>query len=300
MSIYERGLQRRDANHVALSPIDFLVRASEVYGGLPAVVYGRVKRTWGETFERRVRLASALASLGIKRGDTVAVMLPNIPAIVETHFGVPMAGAVLNALNTRLEVASILYMIEHGEAKVSIVDTEFAAIADRVRECFPEIKIICVQDFESDIDHGAMPNDIEYECFIASGDSNFEYLLPFPDGYVKLKDRSKDIIISGGENISSIEVEDAIHSHPAVAVVAVVAQPDAKWGEVPCAFVELRPGQQVSESDITAHCKPVLAGLNVPKAVKFCELPKTSTGKIQKFAHRQQIGSAAAISQSQS
>ncbi|MBB5510280.1 acyl-CoA synthetase [Paraburkholderia atlantica] len=548
MSIYERGLQRRDANHVALSPIDFLVRASEVYGGLPAVVYGRVNRTWGETFERCVRLASALASLGIKRGDTVAVMLPNIPAMVETHFGVPMAGAVLNALNTRLEAASILYMIEHGEAKVLIVDTEFAAIADRVRERFPEIKIICVRDFESDIDHGAMPNDTEYEDFIASGDSNFEYLGPegewdaialnytsgtkgnpkrvvyhhrgtylcaisnalewdlekhpsylwtlpmfhcygwtfpwavaaraginvclrrvdakvifdlirryrvthycgapivhstianapeewragiehkvkamvagaapgptviarmaeigfdllhvygltevygpaavcakqqarthvnnaervvlnarqgvryhlqagttvrdphtmeevpkdgqtigevmfrgnitmkgylknekateealaggwyrtgdlgvlFPDGYVKPKDRSKDIIISGGENISSIEVEDGIYSHPAVAVVAVVAQPDAKWGEVPCAFVERRPGQQASESDIIAHCKSLLAGFKVPKAVRFCELPKTFPRKIQKFALRQQIGSAAAISQSQS
>ena len=116
-----------------------------------------------------------------------------------------------------------------------------------------------------------------------------------PDGYVRIKDRSKDIIISGGENISSIEVEDAIYQHPAVVAVAVVAAPDAKWGEVPCAFVEIRPGLQVTSEEIIQHCKSLLAGFKVPKIVIFKELPKTSTGKIQKFALREEAGSAAAI-----
>ena len=116
-----------------------------------------------------------------------------------------------------------------------------------------------------------------------------------PDGYVKIKDRSKDIIISGGENISSIEVEDVLYRHPAVLAAAVVAKPDPKWGETPCAFLEIKPGTQVTVADILAHCKQYLAGFKVPRAVVFGELPKTSTGKIQKFELRKQAGSADAI-----
>jgi fatty-acyl-CoA synthase len=116
-----------------------------------------------------------------------------------------------------------------------------------------------------------------------------------PDGYIKIKDRSKDIIISGGENISSIEVEDVLYRHPAVIAAAVVAKPDPKWGETPCAFLEIKPGLEVTSADIIAHCKLHLAGFKVPKAIVFGELPKTSTGKIQKFELRKQAGSAAAI-----
>jgi len=116
-----------------------------------------------------------------------------------------------------------------------------------------------------------------------------------PDGYIRIKDRRKDIIISGGENISSIEVEDALYRHPAVAVAAVVAMPDPKWGEVPCAFVELREGASATEEEIIAHCRQLLAGFKVPKAVRFGELPKTSTGKIQKFQLRNAVGSDKAI-----
>ena len=116
-----------------------------------------------------------------------------------------------------------------------------------------------------------------------------------PDGYVKIKDRSKDIIISGGENISSIEVEDALHRHPAVMMAAVVAQPDTKWGEVPCAFVELKPGTDASEQEIIEFCRVLMARFKVPKRVVFCMLPKTSTGKIQKFLLRDQVKSTAAI-----
>jgi fatty-acyl-CoA synthase len=116
-----------------------------------------------------------------------------------------------------------------------------------------------------------------------------------PDGYIKIKDRSKDIIISGGENISSIEVEDVLYRHPAVIAAAVVAKPDPKWGETPCAFLEIKPGFEVTPADIIAHCKQHLAGFKVPKAIVFGELPKTSTGKIQKFELRKQAGSAKAI-----
>jgi fatty-acyl-CoA synthase len=124
-----------------------------------------------------------------------------------------------------------------------------------------------------------------------SGDLGVQY----PDGYIKIKDRSKDIIISGGENISSIEVEDVLYRHPAVLAAAVVARPDPKWGETPCAFIELKPGAQVTAQDIIAHCRAHLAGFKVPRAVVFGELPKTSTGKIQKFELRKQAGSATAI-----
>ncbi|PRE17195.1 acyl-CoA synthetase [Burkholderia multivorans] len=540
--MFEAGLGRREANYVPLTPIDFLVRSAEVYGDRVAIVHGDVRRTWAETYARARRLASALAAAGGGRGETVAALLPNIPAMVEAHFGVPMAGAVLNTINTRLDAASVLFMLRHGEAKVLIVDTEYADIAQRAAQEFPGLKLVSVAD--------AMPADparfagaIDYEAFVASGDPDYAWhppadeweaialnytsgttgdpkgvvyhhrgaylaaisnilewdmpkhavylwTLPMfhcngwcfpwavaaragvnvclrkfdaktvfdlirrervthycgapivqsaianapaelregidhtvramvagaapapaviakmkeigfdllhvygltevygpatvcakqahwdalsdderarlnarqgvryhleagatvldpdtmapvpadgetlgeimfrgnicmkgylknekatdeafhggwfhtgdlgvltPDGYIRIKDRRKDIIISGGENISSIEVEDALYRHPAVAVAAVVAMPDPKWGEVPCAFVELRDGASATEEEIVAHCRQLLAGFKVPKAVRFGELPKTSTGKIQKFQLRHAVDSAGAI-----
>ncbi|MCO8589040.1 acyl-CoA synthetase [Burkholderia multivorans] len=540
--MFEAGLGRREANYVPLTPIDFLVRSAEVYGDRVAIVHGDVRRTWAETYARARRLASALAAAGVGRGETVAALLPNIPAMVEAHFGVPMAGAVLNTINTRLDAASVLFMLRHGEAKVLIVDTEYADIAQRAAQELPGLKLVSVAD--------AMPADparfagaIDYEAFVASGDPDYAWhppadeweaialnytsgttgdpkgvvyhhrgaylaaisnilewdmpkhavylwTLPMfhcngwcfpwavaaragvnvclrkfdaktvfdlirrervthycgapivqsaianapaelregidhtvhamvagaapapaviakmkeigfdllhvygltevygpatvcakqahwdalsdderarlnarqgvryhleagatvldpdtmapvpadgetlgeimfrgnicmkgylknekatdeafhggwfhtgdlgvltPDGYIRIKDRRKDIIISGGENISSIEVEDALYRHPAVAVAAVVAMPDPKWGEVPCAFVELRDGASATEEEIVAHCRRLLAGFKVPKAVRFGELPKTSTGKIQKFQLRHAVGSAGAI-----
>jgi fatty-acyl-CoA synthase len=133
------------------------------------------------------------------------------------------------------------------------------------------------------------------EAFAGGWFHSGDLAVMYPDGYMKIKDRSKDIIISGGENISSIEVEDALYRHPAVLAAAVVAKADARWGETPCAFVELKAGAVVTELEIVAHCKMYLAGFKVPRAVVFCELPKTSTGKIQKFELRKQAGSAAAI-----
>ncbi len=544
MTDFNTGLERRTVNHAPLTPIDFIARAATVYGERLAVVYGPTRRSWRETYARSRQLASALQQRGIGKDDTVAVLLPNIPAMVECHFGVPMAGAVLNTLNTRLDLASILYMLRHGEAKLLITDTEYLPLLAALREELPELQIVGVHDQAADTP--AVPAAwTDYEALLASGDPAFEWQPPAdewdaialnytsgttgdpkgvvyhhrgaalnaisnilewdmpkhavylwtlpmfhcngwcfpwtlaaragvnvclrkfdpqqvleliatekvthycgapivqsalanapaewrsgithkvstmvaaappssamlaqmvemgfdithvygltevygpatvcakqedwatlslgeqaqknarqgvryhlqqsvavmdpetmqpvpedgetlgeimfrgnicmkgylknptataaafesewfhtgdlavmnPDGYVRIKDRSKDIIISGGENISSIEIEDALYQHPAVVAVAVVAAPDPKWGEVPCAFIETRAGVELTKDDVLAHCKKLLASFKVPKIVVFKELPKTSTGKIQKFILREEAGSAKAIDQ---
>ena len=542
MTDFDKNLEPRSVNFVPLTPLDFIARSAQVYGAMPAIVYGKTRRTWAQTYERCRRLASSLAARGINRNDTVAVLLPNIPEMVEVHFAVPMAGAVLNALNTRLDYATLLFMLRHGEAKLLIIDSEYSPLAEKIKTDLPDLIVIGVHDDQASTPaNPAMWTD--YEVLVNEGDPNFNWLMPedewnaialnytsgttgdpkgvvyhhrgaavnaisnilewdmpkhavylwtlplfhcngwcfpwtvaaragvnvclrkfeaqhvldliatekvthycgapivqsalasapaewrvgikhrvstmvagappspaviaqmaamgfdlthvygltevygpatvcakqtdwhdlepatqaqlnarqgvryhlqadvavmdpetmqavpadgetlgeimfrgnicmkgylknpkateaafaggwfhtgdlavmSPDGYVRIKDRSKDIIISGGENISSIEVEDAIYQHPAVAAVAVVATPDAKWGEVPCAFVELRAGAVVSEQEMITHCKLHLASFKVPKRVVFKELPKTSTGKIQKFALREEAGSIAAI-----
>ncbi len=542
MTDFDKGLERRDVNFAPLTPLDFIGRAAQVYGDRLAVVYGEVRRSWRETEQRCRRLASALSRLDIGKSDTVAVMLPNLPEMVEVHFGVPMSGAVLNTLNTRLDYATLHFMLQHGEAKVLIIDTEYLDLANQLKAAIPSLIIVGVQDQQAGMP--IIPADwLAYETLLAEADPDFVWQMPadewdaialnytsgttgdpkgvvyhhrgaainaisnilewdmpkhavylwtlpmfhcngwcFPwtlaaragvnvclrkfdakhvlaliaqervthycgapivqsalasapeewrrgithrvstmvaaappsaamieqmaamgfdlthvygltevygpatvcakqedwtaldaggqaqknarqgvryhlqasvavldpetlqavpsdgetlgeimfrgnicmkgylknesatnkafeggwfhtgdlavmssDGYVRIKDRSKDIIISGGENISSIEVEDAIYQHPAVVAVAVVAAPDPKWGEVPCAFVELRADTKLTAEDIITHCKSRLAGFKVPKKVVFRELPKTSTGKIQKFALREEAGSLQAI-----
>jgi fatty-acyl-CoA synthase len=179
----------------------------------------------------------------------------------------------------------------HLQADVAVMDPETMQAVPADGETLGEIMFrgnICMK--------GYLKNPKATEAAFAGGWFHTgDLAVMSPDGYVRIKDRSKDIIISGGENISSIEVEDAIYQHPAVAAVAVVATPDAKWGEVPCAFVELRAGAVVSEQEMITHCKLHLASFKVPKRVVFKELPKTSTGKIQKFALREEAGSIAAI-----
>lgn len=536
-SIYEIGLEKNDANFVALTPLTFLARAAAVHPERIAIVHGALRQTWRETAERCRRLASALTKRGIGRGDTVAALMPNVPELIEAHFGVPMSGAVLNALNTRLDAESISFMLSHGEAKVLLVDRELAQIAaaavDRLNR---EILVVDVDAPELDL---PAPRWLSYEALLAEGDPQFSYAGPSdewdaiclnytsgttgdpkgvvyhhrgaylnavsnilewdlpkhpvylwtlplfhcngwcfawtvaaragtnvclrkvepktvfqlirehrvthycgapvvhsmlinagekvdhkvsamvagaappaamieamsglgfdlthvygltevygpaavceqhehweslpiserarlnaqqgvryhlqeaisvldpetmkpvpadgetmgevmfrgnitmkgylknpsasraafaggwfhtgdlgvvsPDGYVKLKDRSKDIIISGGENISSIEVEDVLYRHPSVLAAAVVAQPDAKWGETPCAFIELKPGANVSADQLVAFCRERLSGFKVPRSVVFGPLPRTSTGKIQKFELRARARSSHAI-----
>ncbi len=542
-NIYDLGLEKNAANHVPLTPLSFLERAADVHPDHPSVIHGSQRFTWKQTRERCVRLASALSKRGVGPGDTVAVMLPNIPAMVEAHFGVPMTGAVLNSLNTRLDSDSVAFMLTHGEAKVVLVDRELShVIKGALERTDRKVLVIDVDDPEY-TGPGQRIGSLEYEALLAEGDPSYvappltdewdaiclnytsgttgnpkgvvyhhrgaylnavsnaldwdlpkhpTYLWTLPlfhcngwcfpwtialragtniclrkveakaifdsireykvthycgapivhgllvnspaelkagithkvsamvagaappaaliegmeamgfelvhvygltetygpaaacerqeswksltlgerairnarqgvryhlqegttvvdaetmvevprdsetmgevvfrgnitmkgylknpsateqafkggwfhtgdlgvlqaDGYVKLKDRSKDIIISGGENISSLEVEDVIFRHPAVSLVAVVAKPDPRWGETPCAFIELKAGATATVEDIVAHCRRTLAGFKVPRAVVFGELPKTATGKVQKFELRKRVGSVSAI-----
>ncbi len=535
MSIYEQGLTQNTVNHVAMSPLSFIERTAAIYPNYPAVVHGSIRRTWEQTYTRCRKLASALAGRGIGKDDTVAVMLPNIPEMLELHFAVPMVGAVINTLNVRLDAEAISFMLQHGEAKVLIADREFcdvALTACRMLENPP--LIIDVNDPE--YGEGRAVSELDYEAFLAEGDPDFAWqwpedewqaialnytsgttgnpkgvvyhhrgaflnsignqmtwamgnhpvylwtlpmfhcngwcypwtitalagvhvflrrvdpqkvlhlirsekvthmcsapivlqalvnmpteakaaiehpvkamvagaappakvigaveemgievthvygltevygpvtlcawhdkwndlpleeraviksrqgvryptlegvmvgdpktLEPTPkdgqtigeifmrgntvmkgylknptateeafeggwfhtgdlavwhaDGYVEIKDRSKDIIISGGENISTIEVEGVLYHHPAVLEAAVVARPDAHWGETPCAFITLKEGQEnISADNIMSFCREHMAAFKVPKTVVFTQLPKTSTGKIQKFVLRE-------------
>ena len=544
-SKYDQNLDRNAANFAALTPLSFIERTASVYPERLAIVHGDLRQTWGQTYARCRQLASSLRKAGIGKNDTVAVILPNTPPMVEAHFGVPMAGAVLNTLNTRLDAEALAFMLDHGEAKALIVDPEFTGViakALKLRTCTEPLLVIQVDDALYG-PAATQVGSISYEDFVAQGDADFAWEMPedewdaialnytsgtmgnpkgvvyhhrgaainaisnvlewdmpkhsvylwtlpmfhcngwcfpwtvaartgvnvclrrveakaifdairdhgvthycgapivqsllvnapaelkvgipagvkamvagaappasmiegmeamgfdlthvygltetygpatvcakheawqqldigerarlnarqgvryhlqrevrvmdpetlqpvpmdgetmgeimfrgnitmkgylknpkatddafrggwfhsgdlavqYPDGYIQIKDRSKDIIISGGENISSIEVEDVLYRHPAVLAAAVVAKPDEKWGETPCAFLEIKPGTEVTEQDIIAHCKQHLAGYKVPRAVVFGELPKTSTGKIQKFELRKQVGSAKAI-----
>ncbi len=547
MSMYDQHLGKNAANFVALSPVSFVERSAEVFADLPAVVHGARRTTWAQCRERSARLAAALQALGVGRGTTVSVMLPNTPEMVEAHYAVPALGAVLNTLNTRLDAPLLAWQMKHCEARVLITDREFSPLmADavaRLRDqhgvvltvidvcdseytgpgerigaheyeallaahlplaqlpgpadewdaiavsytsgttgdpkgvvthhrgaylnavcnaatwtlphfprylwtlpmfhcngwCFPWTVAmlggthICLRRVEAKaifdamrahgVDHycaapivhnmlinapaemragitqkvrgmvaGAAPpasmiegmaqigfdithvygltevygpasvavkreswageslseqtrlnarQGVRYmlqegmtvldpetlETTPADGQTMGEIMfrgnivmkgyLKNPqstakafeggwfhtgdlavmeaDRYVKIKDRSKDVIISGGENISSIEVEDALYRHPAVLSCAVVARPDAKWGETPVAFVETKLGASVTADELVAHCKGLLAEYKVPREIRFEPIPKTSTGKIQKFQLRERAKISSAI-----
>ncbi|HLN22699.1 MAG TPA: acyl-CoA synthetase [Patescibacteria group bacterium] len=532
---YETGLDANAANFVPLTPLTFLERSASVFPDQPAVVYGAVRRNWAETYARCRQLASALSKRGIKLGDTVAVMATNTPELFEAHFGIPMLGAILNALNTRLDANSVKFILEHAEAKVIITDREFSkVVGPAVAAMDPKPLVIDIDD--PDYVGGSLIGETTYEAFLAEGDADFTWVTPaneweaialnytsgttgnpkgvvyhhrgaylnavsnalswemgnkpvylwtlpmfhcngwcfpwtmavtagtsvclravrlepimeaikaekvthfcgapivlnmivnapaelkegishqvkvmtagaappaaviegmermgfdvthvygltecygptvvsvwhdkwndlpiddkarlksrqgvrgpmleglmiadplsmepmprdgqsmgeifmrgnnvmkgylknphataeafrggwfhtgdlavcHPDGYIEIKDRSKDIIISGGENISSLEVEDILYRHPAVLEAAVVARPDPKWGETPCAFLTLKPGIKVTKDEITAYCREHMAHYKVPRSIVFGSLPKTSTGKIQKYELRKQ------------
>ncbi|HXZ47840.1 MAG TPA: acyl-CoA synthetase [Usitatibacter sp.] len=539
---YSRGLERNAANYTALTPVSFLAKAAAVYPERLSAIHGATRRTWRETYERCRRLASALERRGIGRGDTVAAMLPNVPAMIELHFGPAMLGAIVNTLNTRLDAEAIAFMLDHGGAKALFTDREFSAtVAAALARCRAKPLVVDVDD--ALFEEGERLGAIEYEALLAEGDPAFEwrhppdewdaialnytsgttgnpkgvvyhyrgaylnainnildwsmpkhavYLWTLPmfhcngwcfnwtmaaaagtsvclrrveakaildlirehrvthycgapivhsmllnapaewkrgidqevhclvaaapppaaviegmarmgfdithvygltetygpaavcakhpewasrpleeqvrlngrqgvaylleegmtvrdpatmrevpadgetmgeimfrgnitmkgylanpaateeafrggwfhsgdlavrqsDGYVKIRDRSKDVIISGGENISSQEVEDVLHGHPAVLLAAVVAQPDPKWGETPCAFVELKEGATATADELIEFCRARMARFKAPKAVVFGPLPRTSTGKIQKFLLRERAKSTAAI-----
>jgi fatty-acyl-CoA synthase len=542
MDAFEKGLERNDANYTPLTPVSFLAKAAYVYPERTAVIYGDLRRDWREVYERARRLASALAKSGVKRGDTVAAMLPNVPAMIELHFGPAMFGAVLNTLNTRLDAEAIAFMLDHGETKALFTDREFFPIIAKALKLVKS-KPLVVDVEDALYSGGEAVGSIEYEDFIAQGDRDFQWQAPpdewnaialnytsgttgnpkgvvyhyrgaylnalnnildwsmpkhpvylwtlpmfhcngwcfnwtiaaaagtnvclrrveakaildlirdhkvthycgapivhsmlvnapaelrkgidhkvhalvaaapppaamiegmgqigfdivhvygltetygpaaicakheewknlpleeqvrhngrqgvaylleegmdvldpetmkpvpwdgetmgeimfrgnitmkgylknpvtteesfrggwfhsgdlgviHPDGYVKIKDRSKDVIISGGENISSQEVEDVLYGHPSVMMAAVVAQPDPKWGETPCAFIELKEGASASAEELIEFCRARMARFKAPKTVIFGALPKTSTGKVQKFVLRERAKSTAAI-----
>jgi fatty-acyl-CoA synthase len=532
---FDIDLDRNPANYQPLTPLTFLERAAAVYPDHAAIVHGDLRRSYRDFYARSRRLASALTQRGIGRGDTVAVMLANTPAMLECHYGVPMAGAVLNTLNTRLDAPVIAFSLDHGEAKVIITDREFSKTIRAALELATVKPVVIDYDDPEFSGAGDLLGECEYEAFLEQGDPDFRWAMPadewdaialnytsgttgdpkgvvyhhrgayllalgnvvtgtlgkhpvylwtlpmfhcngwcfpwtisivagthvclrqvraklmydaladlgvthlcgapivmstllnaraeekrplprivqfftaaapppeavlgamkqagfdvthlygltevygpavvnewhqdwdelapgdyaarkarqgvrypvlealdvldpdsmkpvpadgttigevmfrgnvvmkgylkspassakafdggwfhsgdlgvkYPDGYIQLKDRSKDIIISGGENISSIEVEDALYKHPAVQAAAVVAKPDEKWGETPCAFVELKASEMVSAEELMAWCRQHLAAFKCPRTVVFAELPKTSTGKIQKFRLRE-------------
>jgi len=534
-SIYDRDLERNAANFAPLTPISFLRRAASVYPDKTAIVHGPARTSYREMWERSCRLASALRGRGIGRGDTVAILAPNIPAMLEAHYGAPMAGAVLNSLNVRLDAANLAFILDHGEAKVLMVDRELASVA---REALEQVKTRpLVIDIDDALAEGGEPiGELEYEAFLAEGqpsdpesepldewqsisllytsgttgnpkgcvyshrgaylnafgnmitvglgrESVYLWTLPMfhcdgwtftwgvtaacathvclrkidpaliysliaehgvthmcgapvvltvlahapesakakfrqtveiatggsappsavieameangfrvthlygltesygpsavcawqedwsnldsrarsaqiarqgvryltleqatvvdpataeqvpwdgktlgeivlagntvmkgylknptatqaafrdgwfwtgdlavrhPGGYIEVKDRSKDVIISGGENISSLEIEEVLYRHSSVLEAAVVARPHEKWGERPCAFVALKDGQEASSGDIIAFCRERMARYKAPDTVVFGALPKTATGKIQKFVLRQQ------------
>jgi fatty-acyl-CoA synthase len=532
---YDLDLDRNAANFQPLTPLTFLARAAEVHPDATAIIHGARSWKYRDFYARAKRLGSALSRRGIKPGDTVSAMLANTPAMIEAHYGVPMAGAVLNTINTRLDAAIVAFGLDHAETKVLITDREFSKV---VKEALARAKVkplVIDYDDPEFAGEGERLGGVEYEDFVAGGDADFAWRMPrdewdaislnytsgttgdpkgvvyshrgtyllalgnlitcgmgkhpvylwtlpmfhcngwcftwtlsvvagthvclravraapifdaiathkvthlcgapivmstllnaptqekkplphvvefataaapppeavlaamraagfnvthlygltetygpatindwhgewnalsaaeqavkkarqgvrypvleeldvldpetmqrvprdgetlgevmfrgnvvmkgylknksstdaafaggwfhsgdlgviHPDGYIQLKDRSKDIIISGGENISSIEVEDALYKHPAVAAVGVVAKPDEKWGETPCAFVELKPGANATSDELVAWCRKHLAAYKCPRHIVFAEIPKTSTGKIQKFRLRE-------------
>ena len=537
MTDFHTGLGKNTANYQPLTPIDFIIRSAQVYPNQTAIIYddlehNHLTQTWQQTFTRCRQLADGLRKLGIDKNDTVAVMMPNTPAMVESAFGVPMSGGVLCTLNTRLDINALTFCLQHSEAKVLILDSEFAGFAEIIDETFPNLMIIHATDSAVDVERFGQ---LSYEELLASSDSldNWErpldewdaialnytsgttgtpkgvvyhhrgatlnavsnildwdmpkhplylWTLPlfhcngwcfpwaiaeragvnvclrkmdadlilqliakykvshycsapvvhnmmangkekykqaithkvkgwvagappsetmltqmeamgfdithvyglteaygpvtvcaeqpewaeldvaeraqqksrqgvishlmsgfdvfkqgttepvtadgkemgelalrgnmlmkgylksrkatetaftdgwfrtgdlgvkYPNGYIKIMDRLKDIIISGGENISSIEVENVLYKMPAIQSCAVVAAPDDKWGEVPVAFIEIYEGNTLQRDSVIEHCRQHLAGFKVPKHIIFAETPKTSTGKVQKFELRQ-------------
>ena len=534
MSIFETNLDRNAANHSSLTPVDFLARAAHTYPDKVAVIHGDIRETYAELYERSRRMASALTKRGIGIGDAVSVLCPNTPAMLEAHYGVPMAGAVLNAINTRLDAASVAFILEHAESKLILVDRELAPVMkEALEQSSNKPPVIWIDDVLAE--GGIELGEKDYEAFLEEGDPNYHWSAPadewqamalnytsgttgnpkgvvfhsrgaylnaigntlafqldrdtrylwtlpmfhcngwtytwgvtavcgthvclrkvdpalifelieahtvthmcgapivltmlihapaevkirfahrvavatggaappsaviaametmgfevthlygltetygpaticawppewnalnldekaqrmarqgvhyptlegmavldsetgepvpadgetigelcvrgntvmkgylknpsatadvlkggwfytgdlavlHPDGYAEVKDRFKDIIISGGENISSLEVEDVLFKHPKIMEAAVVARPDEKWGETPCAFVTPAPGESLEEADVVSFCRENMAGYKIPKTIIFCDLPKTSTGKIQKFVLRE-------------
>ncbi|XXG39532.1 hypothetical protein AAC387_Pa01g0470 [Persea americana] len=411
-------LKPSSANSSPLTTIGFLDRTATVYGDCPSIIYNDTIYTWSQTRNRCIRLASALSSIGISSGDVVSVVAPNIPAMYEMHFGIPMCGAILNTINIRLDSRTISVLLRHSHSKLVFVDIQSRPLIEQaIKSLTNPPRLIIIEDEHRvthlcgapvvlnmlanapDSDRKQLPNPVQIltagapppaavlfrtealgfsvshgygltetaglvvscawkgqwnrlpaterarlkarqgvrtlcmtevavvdgktgkgvkrdgstlgEIVLRGGGIFLGYLkdpegtanslkngwfytgdvgVMHPDGYLEIRDRSKDVIISGGENLSSVEVESVLYSHPAINEGAVVARPDEFWGETPCAFVSLKEEfkeKQPSEKEIIAFCRERLPHYMVPKTVvTVAELPKTSTGKIQKFVLR--------------
>ncbi|WMV14466.1 hypothetical protein MTR67_007851 [Solanum verrucosum] len=361
-------LKPSSVNSSPLTPLTFLERAAVAYGDSVSIVYNSTTYTWSQTFARCIRLSSSISSLiGIKKGQVVSVLAPNIPATLELQFAVPMAGAVLNNINTRLDAKTVSVLLQHSESKLLFVDYQLYSLVLQSISLFPSDVdtpiLVLIEDensvpFSRNLDFDQCDT---YDAMLAKGDSNFNWIRPendrdpmtlnytsgttsspkgvvhshrslfiitvdslidwsvpsqpvylwtlpmfhsngwsytwgmavvvmHPDGYLEIKDRSKDIIISGGENVSSVEVESVLYSNNFVNEAAVVARPDEFWGETPCAFVSLKMELKLKpkEKEIIDFCRERLPHYMIPRTVIFMdELPKTATGKIQKFSLRQ-------------
>ena len=538
MNNFEQGMQRNDANFVPLTPLSFLDRIKDVYPNYEALIYQDRKYTWKQVYDRCTQFASALSKIGVGEGDVVSIMAANTPELFEAHYSIPMTGGVINTINTRLDVRTVAYILDHSDCKILIVDRQFQKVAsEALAQVDREIVVIDIDDRHAGLGEVPVIGVYEYESFLLTGDKNFNWVRPkdewqaislsytsgttgnpkgvvyhhrgsylmsmgsvsawnmpnrltylytvpmfhcngwgypwtlamlharvvfvrniivkdifdlidkyevthfggapivlnmiantpeqdqkplknkifvmtagapppssilqkmeslgfevmhvygltetyghvthcawnedwnnlseedrferksyqgvryphteivtvldpntqepvpfdgetmgeimirgntvmkgyykneeatklslkngwfhsgdlaviHPNGYIQVKDRSKDIIISGGENISSVEIENIIIKHPSVSLAAVVARPDDKWGETPCAFIELIDGQEVEEGELKTFCRQYLAGFKMPKTFVFQTLPKTSTGKIQKFELREVV-----------
>ncbi|KAL9342248.1 hypothetical protein Peur_065573 [Populus x canadensis] len=371
-------LKPSPVNSTPLTPIAFLERAAIAYADCLSVIYNDTTYTWSQTNRRCLQVASSLSSYGIETGHVVSVLAPNVPATYELQFAVPMAGAILHNINTRLDARNVCILLRHSESKLVFVDYLSRELILEAVSLFPPntkrpTLVLITDDADPDADQSSSSSltghfSCSYEDMVEKGDPGFEWVQPqsewdpvvlnytsgttsSPKGVVQSHrgifivsaaalidwgvpkqpvylwalpifhtngwshvwgmaavggtniclrkveaptiyslidrhDRSKDVIISGGENISSVEVESVLYTHPAVHEAAVVGRPDEFWGETPCAFVDLKDGlnHEPCEKDIIDFCRNNMPHFMVPKTVVFKdELPRTSTGKIQKF-----------------
>jgi acyl-CoA synthetase (AMP-forming)/AMP-acid ligase II len=269
-------------SYTALTPLAFLERSLDVFADKTAIAYGDRRLSYSEFGAAATHLANALRASGIERGDRVAYMCPNIPEMLVANFGVPLAGAVMVPINVRLSAEEVRYICDHSGAKLPIADTEYLpALAPVLGSLQTVQQVVALSDPLGPASPAAVEHaHISYDELMARGSGD-----PLP--WTVDDELGLNIVISGGENISTIEIEHAIESHPAVFEVAVIGMPDPKWGERPKAFVVRRPDADVTEEALIAYLQTHIARFKVPKAIEFVEfLPRTSTGKLQKFALR--------------
>ncbi|MCL7024656.1 hypothetical protein MKW94_020274 [Papaver nudicaule] len=284
------------ANSSPMSPLGFLERAATVYGDCTSIIYNETTHTWNQTNRRCLQLASALKTIiGIQRGDVISVLSPNIPAMYELHFAVPMSGAILNTISTRLDARTVSILLRHSESKLIFADVHSFSVIHEAFSLFPpEIQppvLIFIDDDGEDTENSTSTNDFDfnleftYESLLKKGDPDFEWERPHSEW---------DPMVLNYTSGTTSSPKGVVHSHRGIFLAS-------RWGETPCAFVSLKPGKsQPSQKDIMEFCRVKMPHFMVPKTVVFEEsLPKTATGKIQKFVLREKakaMGSARLVS----